>query len=329
MAVTETAFEVAEAPGAPATATMRALGTTATVVTACQELLSDAVEIVRVELEAIDLACSRFRQDSEIQKLNEAGGDPVVVSDLLFEALRVALEVAQYTDGAVDPTVGKTMEALGYDRDFEQLARSPFNETRPESPPPPPQIGGSWWQIELDARSRTVRLPHATRLDLGASAKALVTDRCAARVSAETGGPVLVSVGGDVAVAGVAPDEGWPVGIAHDSSSPTDCVEQVVSIRSGGLASSSTAVRRWTHRGSEHHHIVDPATGRCAEELWTLVSVAGRSCVEANAASTAAIVWGETAVERLIALGQPARLAHTDGPVITLNGWPADKAPGS
>ena len=68
----------------------------------------------------------------------------------------------------------------------------------------------------------------------------------------------MVSLGGDIAVAGTPPQGGWAVGIAVDSSTPVDRVDQVVAIRGGGLASSSTAVRTWDSGVRRVHHIIDP-----------------------------------------------------------------------
>jgi len=135
---------------------------------------------------------------------------------------------------------------------------------------------------------------------------------------------VLVSLGGDVAVAGSAPSGGWAVGIAHESSTPADDVDQVVAITSGGLASSATSVRSWKSGDRTVHHIVDPRTGDCADPYWILVSAAGSNCVAANVATTAAIVWGADALERLPLLGQAARLVRFDGEVFTVGGWPQD-----
>ncbi|HUY21978.1 MAG TPA: FAD:protein FMN transferase [Acidimicrobiales bacterium] len=301
----------------PVLRSMRAIGTTAIVAVTAPAAAARAETILGEELVAIDAACSRFRPDSELSALNRAGGIPVNVSALLFEAITVALEVAQRTGGAVDPTVGAAIEALGYDRDFEELGADTTALVRPPQPAP------GWWEIDLDPRTRTVRVPPGTHIDLGASAKALVTDRAAQRIAHAVRSGVLVSIGGDVAVAGPAPEGGWAVGIAHDSSAAVDAVDQVVAIATGGIASSSTAVRTWQRGARRLHHIVDPATGDSAAPHWTLVSASGASCVEANAASTAAVVWGEQAVPRLVELGQPARLVRHDGQVLTLNGWPA------
>jgi len=185
-----------------------------------------------------------------------------------------------------------------------------------------------WWCIELDATAKTVRVPTGVRLDFGATAKALAADRAAARVAAETGCGVLIGLGGDIAVAGPAPQGGWPVGVAVHASAPLHAVEQVISISEGGLASSSTLVRTWRRAGRRMHHIVDPLTGDVARECWTLVTVAASSCVEANTASTAAVVWGDQAPDRLSGLGLPARLVFRDGTVRTVGGWPEHDGPG-
>ncbi len=256
--------------------------------------------------------------DSELSALHGAGGAPVRVSSLLLEAIEVACDVASRTEGAVDPTVGVAIEELGYDRDFDEVGAN--SDGGGGAPRPAP----GWWRIELDHRRRTVRVPAGVHIDLGASAKALVADRSAHRIAETVRSGVLVSIGGDVAAAGPPPADGWAVGIARDSSVALDAVDQVVALRSGGIASSSTAVRTWRRHGRRVHHIVDPATGDSASTHWSLVSCSADSCVDANAASTAAIVWGAWAVPNLVALERPSRLVRHDGEVLTLNGWPAD-----
>jgi thiamine biosynthesis lipoprotein len=296
----------------------RAIGTVATVVVSGDASADAAESVLRSEIAAIDRACSRFRPDSEIENLHRESGRPLAVSALLFEALEVAVAVADRTHGAVDPTVGNAMVALGYDCDFEQV------RNRPHSPPgalgPVAGVG----HVHLCARTRTVRIPRGVRLDLGASAKALLADRAAARIADDLDTSVLVSVGGDISVAGPSPHEGWPIGIAEDSSTPADEVDQVVSIRQGGLASSSTVVRSWWVGTERVHHIVDPTTGCSAAPYWRLVSASGKTCVDANAVSTAAVVWGSHALERLPAFRQAVRLVRHDGAVFTLGDWPMD-----
>jgi FAD:protein FMN transferase len=294
----------------------RAIGTTATVVVRDPAHMVGAEILLRQEIAAIDLACSRFRPDSELEYVHSCSGRPVAVSPLLFEALEVAVAVAERTHGAVDPTVGNAIATLGYDRDFDQIK---------DQPQLLQDAGGSvigYGHIHLGTRSRTVRIPRGVRLDLGSSAKALVADRSATRIANQLDTGVLVSVGGDVAVAGPPPHDGWPIGIAVESAATERDLDQVVAIRQGGLASSSTAVRQWVVGTETVHHIIDPSTGYSAAPYWTLVSATGASCVDANALSTAAVVWGERALELLRPYGQAVRMLRHDGRVFTLGGWP-------
>jgi thiamine biosynthesis lipoprotein len=296
----------------------RAIGTMATVVVLDPSRANRAERLLRAEIDAIDRACSRFRPDSELEYVHANAGRTVVVSPLLFEALEVALAVAERTHGAVDPTVGNALSALGYDRDFDQVG----DQTGLSPQALGPVVG--YGHIHLERRTRTVRIPRGVRLDLGSSAKALVADRSAARIAERLSSGVLVSIGGDVAVAGPPPLGGWPIGIAVDSCTEAEDVDQVVAIGQGGLASSSTQVRTWQRGDQLLHHIVDPSTGSCAAPYWKLVSATGASCVDANALSTAAVVWGDQALEHLGSFDQALRLVRHDGRVFTLGGWPED-----
>jgi thiamine biosynthesis lipoprotein len=298
-----------------ATRSFRALGTTATVVVRDPACAGEAERILRTETEAIDRACSRFRPDSELAHFHANSGRTVEVSPLLFEALDVAYSVAERTHGAVDPTVGKAIEALGYDRDIERIESRPLQMA--DLGPVP-----GFRHLHLDRKRRAARIPQGVRLDLGSSAKALLADRAATHIADALGSGSLVSVGGDIAVAGDPPPGGWAIGIAVDSSAGADEADQVVAIRQGGVASSSPEVRSWQMGTERVHHIVDPATGRTAAPHWRLVSATGASCVDANALTTAALVWGDRAVETLRPFGQPIRLLRHDGKVFTLGGWP-------
>ena len=294
-----------------------ALGTTAVLCVGRADCLPAAFGVLRRELFLVDRACSRFRSDSELSGLNRAAGATVRVGVLLFEAVRTALRAAELTDGLVDPTVGAALRAAGYDRTFE-LVRA----RDPRTPAGAPAGVPGWRRVELDAERRTVRLPAGAELDLGATAKALAADRAARAASEETGGSVLVSLGGDLAVGGDAPGGGWPVRIADDHRAGLDGPGPTVVVSGGGLATSGTAVRRWRAGDRELHHIVDPRSGRPAETPWRTVSVAAGSCVDANTASTASIVLGADAPAWLEQRRLPARLVSTAGDVLSVAGWP-------
>ncbi len=299
------------------TATWRALGTSATVVVADVEERAAARSAVEAELAAIDAACSRFRDDSELVRLNSAPGSPVETTSLLFEAIEVALDAARLTGGAVDPTVGVALERIGYDRDLADIDV--------DGPCAHPEPAPGWQLVHLDRGSRTVLFPRGVRLDLGATAKALAADRAAVIAAAATGTGVLVSLGGDIAVAGTPPAGGWPVALADDHESPMNG-QPVVAIEGGGLATSSTTVRRWRRGGEDVHHILDPATGAPCRVVWRTATVAARTCVEANVASTASIVLGDAAPEWLAGQGLPARLVDASGRAHAVGGWREDAA---
>ena len=172
-----------------------------------------------------------------------------------------------------------------------------------------------------------MRIPRGVKLDLGSSAKALIADRAAARIAGAVGAGALVSIGGDVAVAGEPPPEGWAVGIAVSSSRPPDEADQVVAIRRGGLASSSPSVRRWTVGDREVHHIVDPTTGDCVSPYWTLVSATGCQLRRGQRRHDRGAGVGSTRLLRRVpSFDQAVRLVRHDGRIFSLNGWPEERA---
>jgi thiamine biosynthesis lipoprotein ApbE len=302
------------------TASFTALGTGAAVTVATAGALAEALAIVQDELRRIDETCSRFRDDSELALLNRSAGRPFAATPLLLEALTVALYAAASTDGDVDPTVGRSLGALGWDRDFTVVVAR-RNAPRLRIVP-----AAGWTRVRIDRARGSVRIPSGVELDLGATAKALAADRCARAVYTATGSSALVNLGGDIALAGPAPNGGWPIRVTDDHRSDATAAGQTIALAGGGLATSSTTVRRWRVGDVELHHIVDPGSGAPACEVWRTVSVAAATCVEANSASTAAIVRGEGAVAWLERAKLPARLVRRDGPTAYTCGWPAEEA---
>jgi len=296
-----------------------ALGTTALLAVADAPAFPVARRILVSELDALDRACSRFRADSELVALNDSSTE-TPVSSLLFAAVQTAVRTARMTSGLVDPTIGRTLRLAGYDRTFS-VVRARDGTLRPFFVRDP-----DWRTIALDERRRSVRKPRCVELDLGSAAKAMAADRAARAIVAATGTGTLVCLGGDVAVDGTPPEDGWAVRVAEDHAAPHRTGDPVVTITAGGLATSGTTVRRWTTTAGDLHHIVDPRTGRPASTFWRTASVAAASCVEANAASTAAIVLGESAAEWLEERGLPARLVRSDGEVVRVAAWPDEPA---
>ena len=163
--------------------------------------------------------------------MNRAAGTEVEVSGRLLEALLVAVRAAEATGGLVDPTVGRTLRLAGYDRPTDASSAGATGGSFRPSFAPVERAGAR--SSSSEPRS-TVRTPAGVELDLGATAKALAADRIAAReIFDATGAGVLVSLGGDVAVAGEPPPGGWSVRIADDHAAPLDAPGPTVAIRVG------------------------------------------------------------------------------------------------
>jgi thiamine biosynthesis lipoprotein len=279
--------------------------------------LAKANGLLRDFLDDLDLACSRFRADSALSIVNKSGSASNV-DPLLLAALQVALDAAEQTGGLVDPTLGTAMIAVGYDRSFAGVPRS----SRRRVVPVPGR--DAWREISVDEPTGTITLPRGVRLDLGATAKAWAADVAATQIAERLGCGTLVNLGGDLAIAGPAPRDGWRVRVAADHAATTG--GQVVAVRSGGLATSSTTVRRWKRADQVLHHVLDPATGLPARRVWQYVSVAATDCVTANTAATAALILGERAPSWLSARDLAARLVAADGSVTRIAGWPAEQS---
>ena len=224
------------------------------------------------ELEAIEQlfatleqTFSRFRPDSELNRVNAGAAEFVAASPTFVRVLALALDAARRTDGLVDPTLGAAIEAAGYDRDFAELDG--------DGPPTRPTAVGSWRHVRVAGRL-VFRYP-GTKFDLNCVVKGLAIDAAAN----ELAGDGFVAAGGDVAVRGAA-----AVGLPGGGS---------LTLRNGGLATSGSTARRWLRGGAVQHHLIDPRTGRPSTSPWQEVTVAAGSCVEADVAAKAAFLLGD------------------------------------
>ena len=297
---------------APGRTRWRSLGTYVELCVADADA-SDAAEArARALLDLVDRTCSRFRPDSDLSRVNAGAGTWVRTDPLLVAATAAAVAAAEHTDGIVHPLLGRILVGLGYDRTFTAL--QPGRAAGARITPPPRD---SWRSIEWDADA--IRIPRDTALDLGATAKAWASDLISQSIADELQTGVVLSLGGDVAVADAGRATWWPVEIRDH---PDGEVGTEVEIAGGGLATSSTVVRRWTVAGVTRHHLVDPRTGAPARTRWRTVSATGPSATAANVATTAAVVLGDDAIGWLTRQSVAARLVSEDGTVTLTPGWP-------
>ena len=242
--------------------------------------------------EARDRRFSRFVQRSELNHVNAATTEVVPLSPAFHAMLLVALRAASQTDGLVDPTLGHAIEAAGYDRDFDELV--------PQAAPALAGRPGSWRDLRLNGRCLRRALP--VRLDLNGVVKGRTVDDAVALIA--DGG--FVSAGGDLAAT-------RPLDVALPGGG-------AVRVR-GGLATSSSARRRWLRGGRWQHHLIDPRTGRPSTSPWTDVTVCASTCLDADIAAKAGFLLGRDGPEWLERRGLAARFLLPDGEPVLTRRW--------
>lgn len=258
-----------------------------------------------------DTTVNRFLSTSELSLINQAPHSSHQVSGEFIDFFDAAREAYELTDGLCNPTVLNALEAWGYRDDFEMVKNQPHVE-----PDSSLEVHG-FSSIRLNQATKTLST-HGARLDFGSSAKAYIADSVAREVGEYTS--VLVELGGDVALGGPAPSTPWAVGVAEDP----EHLGAPIGLSAGGVATSSTMVRSWWSGQSRAHHIIDPRTARPATGPWRTVSVAARSCLIANAFSTASLLWGDDAPYRVTQAGWAGRFVRHDGSTLTVGGWPEE-----
>ncbi len=277
-----------------------------------RRLLDDAA----ARLDELEARWSRFLPDSEISRCNAAGGWAEPVHP---DTLRLVAELRRgwLTSGRVfDPTVLPVLEALGYDRTFDEV--DPIG--RPVDPKPAAASGLDG--VVLDHRRGTVRLPAGCRIDPGGVGKGLAADLVVSMLMGHVGvDGALVDLGGDIAVAGRPPDDGsgWPIRLVEPAVHPDGVGVSVDLTIERACATTTNRRRRWA---DGRHHLIDPGTGRpvATGAPWcpSVVTVLAPTAVGAEVASKAIFVTagrgaGRDTLDRLaIGLGVRA-LVVTEG----------------
>jgi thiamine biosynthesis lipoprotein len=250
--------------------------------------------------ERYDQTFSRFRSDSELTFVNRRACHPTRVSPLFADAVGIALDAAVETGGLVDPTIGRSLTTLGYDRDFD------FIEQDHDGAIAEPGTGdahpGHYRDIRFDRLERIIRLPEGVQLDLNGVAKALAIDHALSMI-----GEGFVSIGGDIAAS-------RPLEVALPAGG-------AVRLHRGALATSSPLRRRWRRGGAEHHHLIDPHTGRSSTSRWSYVTVCGAHALAADIAAKAAFLLGDGGPAWLETRGLPGRFVARDGGVLHTGPW--------
>ena len=243
----------------------------------------------------VEERCSRFDAGSELRRLCEKPGEPVEASDLLFAAVEFALAVAEETDGAFDPTMGRGLEARGFDRDYRDGPDAKARATIPASgiARGPSAEPASYRDVTVDAQRKTVTLARPLLLDLGAVAKGMAIDLAARELSAFD--DFVIDAGGDVFAAGHNDrGEPWSIGIRHPRRDRE--VIEIVRISDHAVCTSGDYERPGEGLG---HHILDPRRHHTLNEVASATVVAPTAML-ADALATAAFVLGPVEGIRLL-----------------------------
>ena len=277
----------------------RAMGTEVSVLThdAPPRILDPALETVVAIFEREEQRFSRFRNDSELSRLNASTGTWVEVTPPFLEVVRLALAGAKATGGLFDPTVLRALEAAGYDRTFAAI------EDQSERPHHVPVPCGRWHEVEI--RDDSIRSPKGVGLDLGGLAKGWTADLAAEAAVASGLDWVVVNAGGDLRIAGGGP----PLEIGIQEPGRPDEVACVVRVDGGALATTSVTQRRW---GPDLHHVIDPRIGLPARTPVLQATIWGEACATAEIASKRALLEGVAALDKLTGV-----LILTSGEIVT------------
>ncbi|TAN29798.1 MAG: FAD:protein FMN transferase [Actinomycetota bacterium] len=286
-----------------------ALGTQCSLVAYDDPPSSDAISVFLELIAQMDLAASRFREDSEINRVfNGQAHKRVAVSPLLFDALAAALYGAEMTSGYLDPTVAGSMAALGYRADFVKTLASGalgLDELRIVIPP-------GYRSVRLNKTNRTVTVAQGVTFDLGSTGKAFLADRIRETIELKLSEPVLVNLGGDISASRIGDGRFWPVKVTDDRGLDPSSVGITIAVFGGGVATSSTLHRAWKNGDKDLHHIVDPFSGLSADSMFDSVTVLAGSALDANIASSGTIAMGPKGPGWLASTGLPAFARNAD-----------------
>ncbi len=232
---------------------------------------------------------SRFRITSELSRLNHNSGQPVAVSETLWQVFHAALEAEAKTDGLVTPSIANAMIEIGYNRDFSELTGlnlSPVNSVTTQFSPP--EI------ISWDEATRTIHLPAGVCLDFGGIAKGWAAEQVVTRIKHH--GSVLMNCGGDISLSGASLDgRPWEVGVFKPFDRASGYLEMLYFNHACGVATSATDRRRWVQGGILRHHIINPRTGLPASSDVISATVIAPTAIDAESAAKSALIRGSKA----------------------------------
>jgi thiamine biosynthesis lipoprotein len=237
----------------------------------------------------VEDCCSRFDPCSELRRISERIGAPVVVSATTLEVVRFALALANETGGAFDPTVGYMMVERGFNRNYRTG----------DIVEPVRAMPASYRDVEVDAINSTITLHRPLQLDLGAVAKGFAIDLAAKELFPFDN--FAISAGGDLFVAGHnETGANWAIGIRHPRCQNT--MIDTVRVSNSSVCTSGDYERVSPSDGTSHH-LLDPRAGTSASCSVSATVVAPVAMVADGLATAAFVLGPERGLELMVKHG--------------------------
>jgi len=203
----------------------------------------------------------------------------------VFRVVRTAIEIAEASGGAFDPTVGPLVNLWGFGPAPARLV-----------PPSPAGIAEAmarvgWRRIEIDRAARRVFQPGGTAFDLSGIAKGYAVDLLADLAAEQGLMHVLAEIGGELVGRGVQPD-GQPWWVEVELPPGAALPPTRIALHEFAVATSGDYRRFFDHGGRRYAHSIDPRTGQCVDNGVASVTVLHQSCMVADTLATALHVLG-------------------------------------
>lgn len=287
-----------------AEANFDAMGSTAHVVVVGPNAGAD-LDWARIRLTELEARWTRFSPDSEVSRLNESAGCPVMVSADTYRLVGHAVTAWERTNGRYNPTLLHAVTALGYDRTFATIDHpTPVTGTT---------AAGAVAAIDLNPGLTAVTLPTGTGIDPGGIGKGLAADIVVEELLAGGADGAMVNLGGDIRAAGTPPNgaTGWTISVADPFGPDQELLR--LGMAAGAVATSSRLERQWVNTdGDTLHHVLDPDTGQPVDnDIAAVTVVAGQAW------------WAEALTKAVFTAGVAEgldRLINASGVIVDLDG---------
>jgi len=248
-----------------------------------ENLINAVCKAAYEETQRIEHKYSRYREDSELSRINRSHGRPVGVDAETALLLDYADQCYRLSEGKFDISSGV----------LRRLWRFDGSDRLPDGAAVTAMLRHVGWD-KIQWNTPFLIMPPDMELDFGGIGKEYAVDRCAQLCSQAGDVKVLINYGGDIYISGPRHgDRPWIVGI--DNPHADGNYAGALQLRQGAVATSGDARRFLLKDGIRYSHILDPRTGWPVRDAPSSVTVVAQSCVEAGMLATFAMLQGAQA----------------------------------